>query len=230
MSSNLKTISNRANATHSTGPRTPEGKKRSCLNAMRHGLTGQVIVLPEEDIALYKKHCEEFAEDWHPKGATEKHLVQTLADQQWRLHRAHSREIAAYAIGHDEFGDRIKTGDAAIHAVLTAAVVDLEQSKDLDRISRYASRIQRDYHMTLRELRAMQSERREREQNDLYTAAQIQKLFEMKKMEWNPAEDGFVLTAGQINTYRNRVAHRDDAMVAHRVGFNIEKYNKAVGG
>jgi len=76
----------------------------------------------------------------------------------------------------------------------------------------------------------MQAERREREQNDLYTAAQIQKLFEMKKMEWNPAEDGFVLTAGQINTYRNRVAHRDDAMVASGVGFNIEKYNKAVGG
>jgi hypothetical protein len=37
------------NATLSTGPRTPEGKKRSSLNAVRHGLTGQIVVHTRED-------------------------------------------------------------------------------------------------------------------------------------------------------------------------------------
>jgi hypothetical protein len=41
---------NRANAQLSTGPRTPAGKQRSSLNALRHGLTGQIVVMPTEDL------------------------------------------------------------------------------------------------------------------------------------------------------------------------------------
>ena len=40
---------NRANAQHSTGPKTAEGKKRSSLNAIRHGLNSQAVLLPYED-------------------------------------------------------------------------------------------------------------------------------------------------------------------------------------
>jgi hypothetical protein len=39
-----------AQKSHATGPKTPEGKRRASLNALRHGLTGRVIVLPSEDM------------------------------------------------------------------------------------------------------------------------------------------------------------------------------------
>src|SRR5580658_1335798 len=39
----------RENAQLSTGPRTVEGKKRSSLNAFRHGLTGQIVIHTPED-------------------------------------------------------------------------------------------------------------------------------------------------------------------------------------
>jgi hypothetical protein len=35
--------------------------------------------------------------------------VQTLANNQWRINRAQSRERAVYAIGQDKFGDQIDT-------------------------------------------------------------------------------------------------------------------------
>src|SRR5579864_3161863 len=37
---------NRANAQHSTGPRTPEGKAPSSQNALGHGLTSRIALLP----------------------------------------------------------------------------------------------------------------------------------------------------------------------------------------
>ena len=47
---------NRENAQHSTGPKTEAGKKQSSLNALRHGLTGQIVVMPTEDLAAYQLH------------------------------------------------------------------------------------------------------------------------------------------------------------------------------
>ncbi len=39
---------NRKNAKNSTGPSTPEAKARIRMNAMRDGITGQVITLPRK--------------------------------------------------------------------------------------------------------------------------------------------------------------------------------------
>ena len=78
---------NRNNSQHSTGPITFEGKRRSCLNALRHGLTGQTVVMPAEDLEAYQQHIQRFVNEYHPQGATESQLVQSLADAAWRLNR-----------------------------------------------------------------------------------------------------------------------------------------------
>src|SRR5260221_12873517 len=84
---NDRTARNRENASHSTGPKTEAGKKRSCLNALRHGLTGHTIVLPAEDHVAYQDLTNQFFDDFKPVGILEKHLVQALADTSWRLQR-----------------------------------------------------------------------------------------------------------------------------------------------
>ena len=72
---NQRAATNRANAQHSTGPRAEAGKQRSRLNALRHGLTGQTVVLPTEDHAAYQRHSQSFLDEYQPKGATETQLV-----------------------------------------------------------------------------------------------------------------------------------------------------------
>jgi hypothetical protein len=50
----LKQIeANRRNALKSTGPTTPEGKERSCRNALRHGLTAETVIAALEDAEDY---------------------------------------------------------------------------------------------------------------------------------------------------------------------------------
>ena len=43
-----QSAANRRNAQKSTGPRTPQGRAASRLNALKHGLTACHLVLPTE--------------------------------------------------------------------------------------------------------------------------------------------------------------------------------------
>ena len=49
MTSERQKAANQANALHSTGPKTPEGKAVVRFNAFRHGLLARDVVLPGED-------------------------------------------------------------------------------------------------------------------------------------------------------------------------------------
>ncbi len=59
---------NKQNAQNSTGPQTDEGKKRSSLNATRHGLLAQTLHLPEEDMAAYHEFTDAYVKDLSPRG------------------------------------------------------------------------------------------------------------------------------------------------------------------
>ena len=78
---------NRANSAHSTGPRTESGKQRSSLNALSHGLTARPAVLPTEAPDTYRRHIQQFVDEYAPATATETQLVHEIANTAWRLNR-----------------------------------------------------------------------------------------------------------------------------------------------
>ncbi len=89
--SDAKIAANRANAARSTGPKTPEGKAVSSMNALKHGLTARRVVVlndPDEDPAQFDHLLDELIDEHQPDGVTERFLVERIATCYWRLRRA----------------------------------------------------------------------------------------------------------------------------------------------
>src|SRR5947209_15171805 len=85
---------NRGNAQKSTGPKTPEGKAKSRLNGLVHGLRARTLVLPGEDEQEYNRRGEDLARELRPQSALEATLVETLAASSWRVERCRKAERA----------------------------------------------------------------------------------------------------------------------------------------
>src|SRR4051794_10384182 len=69
---------NRRNAQLSTGPKTDEGKIESRKNALKHGMTGKGVVLPDEVAAEVQRRMEEWNSSIKPFDALEMHVFELL--------------------------------------------------------------------------------------------------------------------------------------------------------
>src|SRR5690242_1338807 len=90
--------SNRMNALRSTGPRTEEGKQRSRLNAVRHGLTAETVIPNLEDAKDYQAFEATIIADYCAEAAVARELVLRLASLLWRLRRATGIETQLFAM------------------------------------------------------------------------------------------------------------------------------------
>ena len=81
------------NAQHSTGPRTPAGKLNSRLNAIKHGLTAKLPLLPFESETDFAQLRDGFLQDFAPRNTYQQFLVTQLATQAWRILRSQQVEI-----------------------------------------------------------------------------------------------------------------------------------------
>jgi hypothetical protein len=196
--SQLQILANQANAQKSTGPRTDLGKKRASLNALRHGLTSQVVVLPGEDMQAYIAFGKDFAADLQPSGAVEIQLVQTLVSTQWRLNRFAAHETNLFAVGHEENASRFQTEDETIQTALSAAITLRENLDSIKTLSIHEQRLVRTFVNTMRMFQDLKAARLERESAELQAAIEVRRYCIANGLPFNPAEYGFVLTNDQI--------------------------------
>jgi hypothetical protein len=189
---------NRANSQHSTGPKTAEGKKQSSLNALRHGLTGQTVVMPAEDLQAYQLHLKSFTDEYHPQGATEANLVQALADASWRLNRVAAMETNLLTLGIASGISPITNAPTQIRDAFSIAAALENQSKALANLSMHSQRLSRQFERTVTQLRDLQETRLIQEKQDLDNLLDIMEMYEDKGETYNPSEDGFVFSEPQI--------------------------------
>jgi len=206
---------NRENARRSTGPRTEIGKKRSSLNSLRHGLTGQTIVLPSEDLAAYQAFHKRFFDDLQPSGMLEEQLVQTLADCSWRSNRARAIETNLLTLGQIEAEGAIQANHPEAAAALAMAQTYRDQARALANLSMLEQRLSRQFEKALKQLRELQDERRKCEDSEMNHAAQLLRMHQERKLPYEPKEDGFVFSTDEIQQHIRREERLEDAEHAH---------------
>ena len=181
---------NRANAQHSTGPRTPAGKERSSQNALRHGLTAATPVLPSEDPAAYEDHRRRFFDEYQPATPTESQLVIELADTSWRLNRIPllEAEVLARAAAPVPLDQEITFDIVDAHRLLASLGIQ-------------GHRLSRQFQKSLETLREIQADRAQRERRDLNDAAALFELHKHRGIPWQPADDGFVFSKDYVERF-----------------------------
>ena len=204
MISDKQIAANRSNALLSTGPRTEEGKRRSSLNAMRHGITGQVATMTDEDRAAHDAFSKALMQNLAPDGAMEVQLAQRIATDSWRLNRISAVEDNLFALGELQHGGQTCPDAPQLDAALTMAHVFTEQSKQLQLLSLYEQRINRAIQKNLALLHSLQATRKAEREAAMKEAATLLKLSEMRGLEYIPARDGFVFSNAQIHAAIDR--------------------------
>jgi hypothetical protein len=165
------TARNRANSRKSTGPKTESGKKIASLNAVKHGLAGQTVVLPGEDLAAYEALRKRFFNETRPVGILEEQCVEMMANKSWLLSRSAAMQSNLFALGQLKYAHRTETDDPRIHAAMTDVHTLNENVSNLDKLSRYEHRHHKMYKDSLKQLRELQAERKEAERIALRRAA-----------------------------------------------------------
>jgi len=131
---------NTANAQHSTGPRTPEGQVRSSQNARTHGLTARDLIVAPNEREEFEELLNDYQSDVKPQGAIQQTLFDELFGAAWNLRRV--RRMESELCSGTSYQDLMK---------------DDELQKKLDRLARHKTRIERTFHRSLKELKALQT-------------------------------------------------------------------------
>jgi len=208
MASQKQIDANRANAQKSSGPRSMESKAKTRLNAMRDGITGQVITLSEEDLPFFEKLKAELIADLAPKTVLELRLASGIAWDTWRLDRLRAVEMNMYALGNSDPDNDVECPDSQLHTTMTSAVTFAKESGKFALMSTYEQRLNRSLHKNLATLRELQAERKDSFQRDLNEEIHIARANDLKGLSYKaptrPGPNGFVFSTAEILSAANR--------------------------
>jgi hypothetical protein len=143
----------RANGALSRGPRTPEGKGRSSVNATRHGLLAKSVVLDNESEDAFRALVNQHFARFGPADEIEVAFIEEMATAFWRLRRAWAIETQLLQNGVDGSAEESEV------ARIAAAFAGLASTPPLGLLHRYEARLDRMYQRALHNLllRALES-------------------------------------------------------------------------
>ena len=138
---------NRENSKKSTGPKTSEGKAKSCLNHLSHGFTSNTArLIPGENEDELKALLADLMDEYQPATPTEQILVEKMCQNQWLSGRAFRLQSDAFTAARGGYFG-----------------VKLTITKDLGVLIRYQTSAERAFHQAHKELVTAQKQREKSE-------------------------------------------------------------------
>jgi hypothetical protein len=153
---------NRANAQKSTGPRSIAGKQRSAMNACKHNLTGQSLILQPDEMEAYNRLTAALLSELNPATELERQATQKIIDTHFRLNR-----IAGIENNIFNFGLIANTTDSPnddrVEVMIAQTRAWMERANSFEVLGRYEARLTRQVLQFTLELERLQRDRRGRE-------------------------------------------------------------------
>ena len=225
MTSEKQIEANRLNALARPYPHERDSARSIPGQALRHGLTGQVTVLNDEDRRAHADFCSRIIDGFQPATPIERQLAVLVAEDNWRLNRIRAIENNIFALGQTDDRQTISAGHPEIDSALADAVTFSTQTKQFELLTLYDQRINRSMQRNLSALRDLQAERKRQHEASLEEAQLLRQLNDMKNLPYEPAKDipsrnGFVFSIGQIDHAIDRSRRLKEAREAAQVNWN----------
>ena len=173
----------------STGPRTPQGKATSALNALTHGLTSKSPVLPSELPAQFEAFRATVLDRFSPKAPEDVATVLDYIDCTWRLRRIAVLEAELITIEIKRLADDPQLAqllpNLTVNALEALAIERLFASKALVNLHRLEDRLSRRLARIQPPLDFLADRANEREYTRRQTASTAAKLHIISKNEKN---------------------------------------------
>ncbi len=142
MRKEIRDAINRANAQKSTGPITPEGKQRAAMNACKHNLTGQDVVLLPGETEAYNRLTNALLLDLRPATELERQTVQKIIDAHFRLNRLAGVETNIFNFSLIE-NTTDTPHDDRVEVMIAQTRAWINRADSFDLLGRYESRLAR---------------------------------------------------------------------------------------
>ena len=146
MASPAQCIANAQNATHSTGPKSAEGKSVSAYNSVSPGLFAAYGQLAPENRELIDRYVEDMHAGIPQQGAAFEHVIREFAIATWRMELCHQLEASffsnAVAVEKQDPESAALIQKLGEHIILGLAITrDAKGPKVFSKLQRYRSSV-----------------------------------------------------------------------------------------
>jgi hypothetical protein len=167
MNREIRALINRANALKSTGPRTPAGRQRASMNAVKHNLTGSHLIIQPGEMEAWNRLTAALLSELQPMTELERQTVAKIIDTHFRHNRLACVENNVFNFGLIDNATDTPNEDR-IEVMIAQTRAWIERSGSFDVLGRYEARLTRQVLQFTRELEHLQEDRKRQESGALW--------------------------------------------------------------